>query len=61
MGGSAAHAVASVGAKIPGNIVALGFERPLGATVRDVFASASAAGLGARDDAALVEWLTRPA
>ena len=40
---------------------ALGFEGPLGATVRDVFASASAAGLDALDDAALFEWLTRPA
>lgn len=37
-----------------------GFHGPLGGTVRDVFASASAAGLAAQDDAALLKWLTRP-
>ncbi len=37
-----------------------GFHGPLGATVRDVFASASAAGLAAQDDAALLKWLARP-
>lgn len=40
---------------------AAGFCGPLGATVREVFASASAAGLGGLDDAALFDWLGRPA
>ena len=35
------------------------FVGPLGASTRDVFASASAAGLGALDDAALFDWLGR--
>lgn len=39
---------------------AAGFTGPLGATVRDVFASASAGGLDALDDSALFQWLGRP-
>lgn len=39
---------------------AVGFTGPLGATVRDVFASASAGGLDALDDSALFQWLGRP-
>ena len=38
---------------------AVGFAGPLGARARDVFASASAAGLDALDDAALFDWLAR--
>jgi 3-hydroxyisobutyrate dehydrogenase-like beta-hydroxyacid dehydrogenase len=38
---------------------AAGFTGPLGASVRDVFASASAAGLAGLDDAALFHWLGR--
>ena len=38
---------------------AAGFSGPLGACVRDVFASASAAGLAELDDAALFDWLAR--
>jgi 3-hydroxyisobutyrate dehydrogenase-like beta-hydroxyacid dehydrogenase len=38
---------------------AAGFAGPLGASARDVFASASAAGLDALDDAALFDWLGR--
>ena len=34
-----------------------GFEGPLGAAVRDVFAQASAGGLAGLDDAALYQWL----
>jgi L-threonate 2-dehydrogenase len=40
---------------------AAGFEGPLGAAARDVFARASAGGLAELDDAALLRWLTRPA
>ena len=40
---------------------AAGFEGPLGAAARNVFAQASAAGLEGLDDAALYEWLGRPA
>jgi 3-hydroxyisobutyrate dehydrogenase-like beta-hydroxyacid dehydrogenase len=36
---------------------AVGFEGPLGAATRDVFARASAAGLADLDDAALLRWL----
>ena len=39
---------------------AAGFAGPLGASARDVFASASAAGLDGLDDAALFKWLGRP-
>ncbi len=39
--------------------LAAGFEGPLGARARDVFAAASAGGLAARDDAALLQWLSR--
>ena len=35
----------------------VGFEGPLGAKVRDVFAQAVAAGLAGEDDAALLKWL----
>ncbi len=38
---------------------AVGFVGPLGASARDVFARASAAGLDALDDAALFDWLGR--
>jgi 3-hydroxyisobutyrate dehydrogenase-like beta-hydroxyacid dehydrogenase len=38
---------------------AAGFAGPLGPSARDVFASASAAGLDALDDAALFDWLGR--
>ncbi len=38
---------------------AAGFKGPLGAHARDVFAAASAAGLAERDDAALLQWLSR--
>ncbi|MCX7225559.1 MAG: NAD(P)-dependent oxidoreductase [Burkholderiales bacterium] len=38
---------------------AAGFAGPLGASARDVFAGASAAGLDALDDAALFDWLGR--
>jgi len=38
---------------------ATGFEGPLGARARDVFAAASAGGLAERDDAALLQWLSR--
>ena len=38
---------------------AVGFAGPLGAHVRDVFASASVAGLAGFDDAALFDWLAR--
>ena len=38
---------------------AAGFAGPLGASVRDVFASASAGGLAGLDDAALFDWLGR--
>ena len=38
---------------------AAGFEGPLGARARDVFAAASAGGLAERDDAALLQWLSR--
>ena len=38
---------------------AAGFAGPLGTSARDVFASASAAGLDALDDAALFDWLGR--
>ena len=38
---------------------AVGFAGPLGASARDVFASASAAGLAGFDDAALFDWLGR--
>jgi 3-hydroxyisobutyrate dehydrogenase-like beta-hydroxyacid dehydrogenase len=38
---------------------AVGFVGPLGASARDVFAHASAAGLDALDDAALFDWLGR--
>jgi L-threonate 2-dehydrogenase len=37
-----------------------GFEGPLGASARDVFAQASAGGLAGLDDAALFQWLSRP-
>ena len=37
-----------------------GFEGPLGAAARDVFAQASAGGLHGLDDAALFQWLDRP-
>ena len=40
---------------------AAGFEGPLGAAARDVFASASAGGLAELDDAAVLQWLTRTA
>lgn len=40
---------------------AAGFEGPLGAAARDVFASASAGGLAELDDAAVLQWLMRPA
>jgi 3-hydroxyisobutyrate dehydrogenase len=40
---------------------AAGFNGPLGGPARDVFAHASAAGLAELDDAALLQWLTRPA
>lgn len=40
---------------------AAGFEGPLGAAARDVFASASAGGLAELDDAAVLQWLARPA
>ena len=36
-----------------------GFSGPLGAAARDVFAAASAGGLAALDDAALLPWLSR--
>ena len=39
---------------------ALGFEGPLGAAARDVFAQASAGGLAGLDDAALLKWLSQP-
>jgi L-threonate 2-dehydrogenase len=39
---------------------AAGFEGPLGATVRDVFARAAQAGLGQLDDAALFQLLSKP-
>jgi len=38
----------------------LGFHGPLGAHARDVFAQASAGGLAQLDDAALLQWLSRP-
>ncbi|MEP6971816.1 MAG: NAD(P)-dependent oxidoreductase [Betaproteobacteria bacterium] len=38
----------------------VGFRGPLGAHARDVFAQASAGGLAQLDDAALLQWLTRP-
>lgn len=38
---------------------AAGFTGPLGAAARDVFSSASAAGLDGLDDAALYDWLSR--
>ena len=38
---------------------AAGFEGPLGARARDVFAAASAGGLAERDDAALLQWLSK--
>ena len=41
--------------------LAAGFQGPLGAPARDVFASASAAGLAELDDAALLKWLRREA
>jgi len=37
---------------------ALGFEGPLGAAARDVFAQASAGGMAELDDAALLQWLS---
>jgi len=37
---------------------AAGFEGPLGARTRDVFAAASAGGLAEHDDAALLQWLS---
>ena len=37
-----------------------GFEGPLGAAAREVFAQASAGGLDGLDDAALFQWLGRP-
>ena len=37
-----------------------GFYGPLGAAARDVFAAASAAGLAAHDDSALLQWLAGP-
>jgi L-threonate 2-dehydrogenase len=37
---------------------AVGFEGPLGAAARDVFAQASAGGLAELDDAALLQWLS---
>ena len=40
---------------------AAGFEGPLGAATRDVFACASAGGLADLDDAALLQWLSRSA
>lgn len=40
---------------------AAGFEGPLGATARQVFAQASAGGLGGQDDGALLKWLSRDA
>lgn len=40
---------------------AVGFEGPLGATARQVFAQASAGGLGGQDDGALLKWLSRDA
>jgi 3-hydroxyisobutyrate dehydrogenase-like beta-hydroxyacid dehydrogenase len=40
---------------------AVGFDGPLGAAVRDVFAQASAGGLDGLDDAALFAWLGRQA
>ena len=40
---------------------AAGFEGPLGAATRDVFASASTGGLADLDDAALLQWLSRSA
>lgn len=39
---------------------AAGFEGPLGAAARDVFANASAGGLADLDDAAVLQWLSRP-
>jgi L-threonate 2-dehydrogenase len=39
----------------------VGFEGPLGARTRDVFASASAGGLADLDDAAMLQWLSRSA
>lgn len=38
---------------------AVGFDGPLGARARDVFAAASAGGLAEHDDAALLQWLSR--
>ncbi len=38
---------------------AAGFDGPLGARARDVFAAASAGGLAERDDSALLQWLSR--
>ena len=40
---------------------AAGFDGPLGATASQVFAQASAGGLAALDDAAILTWLSRPA
>ena len=40
---------------------AAGFEGPLGGIARDVFAGACAGGLADRDDAAVLQWLTRAA
>jgi 3-hydroxyisobutyrate dehydrogenase len=38
---------------------AVGFDGPLGARARDVFAAASAGGLAEQDDGALLQWLSR--
>ena len=38
---------------------AAGFDGPLGARARDVFAAASAGGLADHDDAALLQWLSQ--
>ena len=40
---------------------AVGFEGPLGAAARQVFAAASAGGLAGEDDGALLKWLSRGA
>jgi putative dehydrogenase len=40
---------------------AAGFEGPLGATARQVFAAASAGGLAEQDDGALLKWLSHGA
>jgi len=39
----------------------VGFDGPLGARARDVFAQASAGGMSELDDAALLQWLSRDA